>query len=219
MVRVPERRAHYAICDVSPCYTTRLSPLDLEKSSPSNNVLLHRRDRDISFEQHREKFRICTDQRLFNVKETHCVTVRREGRRIGTRILEGRGYREQLDGSTDVNGEGERERERYNGETRPLHSSSLSYLLPEPVRSSLVGNGRGVHGGPRRRRVKSTRCQPREPGERAPLGEKGPAIVLCLPSRATRFRLHISSSLETHHHHLHTLESWRLHAQIILPDI
>lgn len=168
MVRVPERRAHYAICDVSPCYTTRLSPLDLEKSSPSNNVLLHRRDRDISFEQHREKFRICTDQRLFNVKETHCVTVRREGRRIGTRILEGRGYREQLDGSTDVNGEGERERERYNGETRPLHSSSLSYLLPEPVRSSLVGNGRGVHGGPRRRRVKSTRCQPREPGERAP---------------------------------------------------
>lgn len=111
MVRVPERRAHYAICDVSPCYTTRLSPLDLEKSSPLNNVLLHRRDRDISFEQHREKFRICTDQRLFNVKETHCVTVRREGRRIGTRILEGRGYREQLDGSTDVNGEGERERE------------------------------------------------------------------------------------------------------------
>lgn len=120
MVRVPERRAHYAICDVSPCYTTRLSPLDLEKSSPSNNVLLHRRDRDISFEQHREKFRICTDQRLFNVKETHYVTVRREGRRIGTRILEGRGYREQLDGSTDVNGEGERERERDTMARRDL---------------------------------------------------------------------------------------------------
>lgn len=51
---------------------------------------------NISFEQHHENFvKICSDQRLFNVKETTqrvTLTVRGEVKRIGIRILEGRGY-------------------------------------------------------------------------------------------------------------------------------
>lgn len=51
---------------------------------------------NISFEQHHENFvKICSDQRLFNVKETTqrvTLTVRGEAKRIGIRILEGRGY-------------------------------------------------------------------------------------------------------------------------------
>ena len=107
-----------------------------------------------------------------------------------------RGARIQLDGSTDVNGERERERDTM---ARPLHSSSLSYLSPEPVRSSLVGNGRGVRGRgrPRRRRVKST---PRGEGEGP--GDRSLSAVASHPLPPA----YIFLSGNAPPHHLHTLE-------------
>lgn len=88
---------------------------------------------NISFEQHHENFvKICSDQRLFNVKETTqrvTLTVRGEDRDSYSR-----GARIQLDGSTDVNGE--RERERYNGETFAL----------ELIVVSITGTGAFLFG-------------------------------------------------------------------------
>ena len=168
----------------------------------------------ISFRQNQ-----CIDQRLFNVKETTqrvTVTVRGEDRDSYSR-----GARIQLDGSTDVNGERERERDTM---ARPLHSSSLSYLSPEPVRSSLVGNGRGVRGRgrPRRRRVKSTRCQPREPGEREPPSGRGRrarrSFSVCRREPPASACIYLPLWKRTTTPPAHPRIA-RLHAQIILPDI